>query len=168
MSTGGASVPSVRLIDIQEARNRIHAEILRTPLVLSHAASERAGVPVYLKLESLQRMGAFKVRGALSKVASFTPEERGRGLICASSGNHGLGVAFASARFGARCIVVLPDNANPHKVSLLRKMRAEIVIHGTTSDVRQEKVDQLSQEHGYTQVHPFSDPVLIAGQGTIG
>ncbi len=168
MSSGGASVPSVRLLDIQAARSRIHAEILRTPLVLSDAASERAGVSVYLKLENLQRTGAFKVRGALSKVSNFTAEERRRGLICASSGNHGLGVAYASTRFGARCIVVLPENANPHKVSLLRKMNAEIVNHGTTSDARQEKVDQLSQEYGYTQVHPFADPVLIAGQGTRG
>ncbi len=168
MSSSETSTLPVRLSDVQEARRRISAEILRTPLIFSEAASERAGVPVYLKLENLQRIGAFKVRGALSKITSFTPEERSRGLICASSGNHGLGVAYASKRFDARCIVVLPENASPHKVSLLKKLGAEIVIHGITSDVRQEKVNQLSHEHGYTQVHPFSDPVLIAGQGTIG
>ena len=161
-------VSAVTLEDIRLAQNRIGAKIIRTPLVPSDAASEKAGFPVYLKLESLQRTGAFKVRGALSKLTSFTAEERQRGVICASSGNHGLGVGYASACFGARCIVVLPEDANPHKVSLLRKMGAEIISHGTTSDSRQQKADQLSHEHGYVQVHPFADPVLIAGQGTIG
>ena len=104
----------------------------------------------------------------MNKLSTFTAVERQRGVICASSGNHGLGVAYASARFGARCIVVLPEHANPHKVSLLKKMGGEIVSYGTTSDARQQKVNQLSHEHGYSQVHPFSDPVLIAGQGTIG
>jgi threonine dehydratase len=158
----------VTLKDIRSAKARIEADIIRTPLVLSDAASERAGLPVYLKLENLQRTGAFKVRGALSKLTSFTDQERQRGVICASSGNHGLGVAYASKRFGARCIVVLPENPNPHKVSLLEKLGAEIVCHGITSDSRQEKVDQLASEHRYVQVHPFADPVLIAGQGTIG
>lgn len=137
-------------------------------MVLSDAASERAGVAVHLKLENLQRTGAFKVRGALSKVATLTPEECRRGLVCASSGNHGLGVAYAAARLRVACTVVLPENANPYKVSLLEKLGAKIVKHGTTSDARQEKTSQLAQEYGYTQVHPFSDPVLIAGQGTLG
>jgi threonine dehydratase len=156
------------LEDIRAAQKRIGAEIIRTPLVLSDAASERAGLPVYLKLENLQRTGAFKVRGALSKITRFTPEDLRQGVICASSGNHGLGVAYASARFGGRCIVVLPENANPHKVSLLKNLGAEIVAHGTTSDARQEKVDELAGEHGYKQVHPFADPMIVAGQGTIG
>ena len=168
MISPSTRVPLVTLEDIRAARKRIGAEIIRTPLVLSDAASERAGFPVHLKLENLQRTGAFKVRGALSKITGFTPEDLRQGLICASSGNHGLGVAYASARFGARCIVVLPENANPHKVSLLKKLGAEIVAHGTTSDARQEKVDELVREHGYKPVHPFADPVLVAGQGTIG
>ena len=158
----------VSLGNIRDAARRITPEIIRTPLVLSDEASQRAGLEVCLKLENMQRTGAFKVRGALSKVTSLTPEERRQGLICASSGNHGLGVAYASARFGARCIVVLPENANPHKVSMLRKLGAEIIHCGTTSDVRQHKVDQLSLENGLVQVHPFADPVLIAGQGTVG
>jgi threonine dehydratase len=156
------------LEEIRPAQKRIGAEIIRTPLVLSDAATERAGLPVHLKLENLQRTGAFKVRGALSKITRFTPEELRQGLICASSGNHDLGVAYASARFGAKCIVVLPENANPHKVSLLKKLGAEIVSHGTTSDARQQKADELAREHGYVQVHPFAYPVLVAGQGTIG
>lgn len=159
---------SVTLKDIRSAEKRIEQDIIRTPLVLSEGASGRAGVPTYLKLENLQRTGAFKVRGALSKLTSFTEKERQRGVICASSGNHGLGVAYASSRFGARCLVLLPENPNAHKLALLKKMGAEIVCHGTTSDSRQEKVDQLTREHSYVQVHPFADPVLIAGQGTIG
>jgi threonine dehydratase len=168
MSWPGGEVSAISLEGIRLAQSRIGGMTIRTPLVLSDAASERAGTPVFLKLESLQHTASFKVRGALSKITSFTPEERQRGLICSSSGNHGLGVAYASACFGARCTVVLPENANPHKVSLLRKMGAEIVRQGITSDVRQQKVDQLSQEHSYMQVHPFADPEVIAGQGTIG
>lgn len=159
---------SVSLGKVRDAASRIASEIIRTPLVLSNEASQRAGLEVCLKLENMKRTGAFKVRGALSKVTSLTPEERRQGLICASSGNHGLGVAYASARFGARCIVVLPENANPHKVSMLRKLGAEIIHCGTTSDVRQQKVNQLSLENGLVQIHPFADPVLIAGQGTVG
>ena len=107
----GSEAPrsSIRLSDIKAARDRIAPHIIRTPLILSHAASDLAGVPVYLKLESVQRTGAFKVRGALSKVTSLTIEERQRGLICASTGNHGLGVAYAAAHFGVQCVVVLPE-----------------------------------------------------------
>ncbi len=158
----------VSLPDIHSAESRIAGKIIRTPLVLCDAASERAGRLVYLKLENFQRTGAFKIRGALSKLTTFSAEERRRGVICASSGNHGLGVAYASRCFDIRCTVVLPENASPHKVSLLSKMGAEIVTYGITSDVRQQKVDELSREHGYVQVSPFVDPVLIAGQGTVG
>jgi threonine dehydratase len=168
MSSVATSDIAVTLDNVRAAKNRIASEIIRTPLVLSEGASEQAGVPVYLKLESLQRTGSFKTRGALSKVTSLTSEERQRGLICPSSGNHGLAMAYAAARFGARCIVVLPENPNPLKAALMQKLGAEIICHGTNSDVRQQKVDQLSREHGYTGVHSFADPVLIAGQGTAG
>ncbi|MCL5096496.1 MAG: threonine/serine dehydratase [Candidatus Omnitrophica bacterium] len=124
--------------------------------------------PVYLKLESLQRTGAFKARGALSKATTFSPGELKRGIICASTGNHGLGVAYASACLGARCTVVLPENGNPYKTVLLKQLGAEVLNHGTTSDERQEKVDQLCRERGYSQIHPFADPAVIAGQGTAG
>src|SRR5438093_7273542 len=104
----------------------------------------------------------------LSKVTNLSPKDIQRGLIYASSGNHGLGVAYASARFGARCIVVLPEHANLYKISLLKKLGGDIILCGTTSDVRQQKVDELSLERGFMQIHPFADPVLIAGQGTVG
>lgn len=163
-----SSASSVTLADIQAARSRIAKEIIRTPLTLSDAASQWSGSEVFLKLESLQRTGSFKARGALSKVTGLSPEDRQRGLVCASSGNHGLGVAYAAARLNLRCVVVLPENANPYKVTLLQKLGAEIVKHGITSDVRQEKVRELMQEHGYAEIHPFSDPLTIAGQGTVG
>jgi threonine dehydratase len=162
------SSTSVSIEDIQAAQGRISAEAIRTPLVLSAAASDRARCPVYLKLENLQRTGSFKVRGALNTVMSLTPEERGRGLICASSGNHGLGLAYAAMRFGVPCVVVLPERPNPLKRSLLEKLGADIVEFGINSDIQWEKVQQLSHEKGYTQVHPFSAPKTIAGQGTVG
>ena len=159
---------SISLADVNAARDRISSLIIRTPLVPSPSATDRAGVAVHLKLECFQRTGTFKVRGALSKVTSLTDEQRQAGLICASSGNHGLGVAYAAACFGTRCVVVLPEDVNPHKFALLTKLGAEVVKFGIASDVRQEKVAELSRKHGYTQVHPFSDPVLVAGQGTVG
>lgn len=168
MSVSERTSASVSVEDIQAAQGRIGAEIIRTPLVLSAAASDCAGCPVYLKLECLQRTGSFKVRGALNTVMSLTPEERERGLICASSGNHGLGVAYSATRFGVRCVVVLPESPNPVKRSLLKKLGADIVEFGINSDMQWEKVQQLSQENGYTQVHPFSTPKTIAGQGTVG
>jgi threonine dehydratase len=168
MNTQNTLDDSISFADVIAARDRISGMILRTPLIASDAATERAGMPVHLKLECFQRTGSFKARGALSKVSSLTPEQRQAGLICASSGNHGLGVAYASACFGTRCIVVLPEDVNPHKFTLLKKLGAEIVKFGIASDARQEKVAELSRKHGYTQVHPFSDPVLIAGQGTVG
>lgn len=158
----------VTLTDVKAARERIREEIIRTPLVLCDSVSELAGVPAYLKLENLQRTGAFKVRGAVAKVTSLAPEERQRGLICASSGNHGIGVAYAAGRLGISCVVVLPENASDYKISLLEKYGAQIVKHGIKSDVRQEKVNQLSHERSYTQIPSFADSALIAGQGTIG
>ncbi len=159
---------SVTIGRVKIVRDQISREIIRTPLVLCDSATELAGVTVYLKLEGLQRTGAFKVRGALAKVKSLSPAERRHGLVCASSGNHGIGVAYAAARFGMPCIVVLPENASEHKISLLRKYGAHVLKHGITSDIRQEKVIELSTERHYTQIHSFADPLLIAGQGTIG
>jgi len=168
MSQSTVGVSAVALADIKAAHERIAKEIIRTPLVFSEAASRRAGGLVHLKLENLQRTGTFKVRGALSKVTSLPPEERQRGLVCASSGNHGLGVAYASSRLGVRCVVVLPQNANPDKMSLMKELGAEVVCHGETPDVCQQKADEISREKGYSLLHPFADPALIAGRARWG
>ena len=159
---------TVTLADIQAARGRIAKEIIRTPLAFSEAASKRAGIPVYLKLESLQRTGTFKVRGALSKATSIPPQDRQRGMVCASSGNHGLGVAYAASRVGVPCAVVLPESANPHKMALLKELGAEVICHGATSDICLQKAQEISRQRGYTLIHPFADPYTIAGQGTVG
>src|SRR5579863_2610237 len=137
-------VEAVTLADILAAQERIAEYVVRTPLLLSEAATDRVGLAVHVKLENLQRTGAFKARGAVNKISTLTPEERRAGLICASTGNHGLAVAYAAKRFGCRCIVVLPENANPHKTRLLQKLGAQIVVHGTGSDERQERVNELS------------------------
>lgn len=160
--------PTVTLADVIAAQERIGDYVVRTPLLVNDAASERSGCPVYLKMECLQRTGAFKVRGALNKASTLTPEQQQSGLICASTGNHGLAVAYAAKRLGTRCTVVLPENPNPHKSAMLRNLGAEVILHGIGSDERQMKVDQLSSEHGYAQIAPFSDPAVIAGAGTAG
>jgi threonine dehydratase len=158
----------VTLAHVVAARGRISEYIVRTPLLVSDAASERSGFPVYLKMECLQRTGAFKVRGALNKVSTLTAKQQQSGLICASTGNHGLAVAYAAKRLGTRCTVVLPKNPNSHKSALLRNLGAEVILHGIGSDERQMKVNQLASEHGYAQIAPFSDPAVIAGAGTVG
>ena len=158
----------VTLADVRAARERIAAEITRTPLILSDAASRRAGGPVYFKLENLQRTGSFKVRGALNRAMSLAPPERQRGIVCASSGNHGLGVAYAGSRLGVPRVVVLPQKANPYKVKLLEELGAEVVRDGETSDLCHQTASAIARDKGYTLLHPFADPAVIAGQGTVG
>lgn len=160
--------PPVSPADVLNARSRIAPELVRTPLACCRALSERAGRRVFLKLENVQKTGSFKARGALNKVLSFRDVERRRGLVCASTGNHGLGVAFAAAQAGVPCVVVLPDPPNDCKTRLLENLGARVVTYGTTSDQRQQKVEELVRENGYCEVHPFADPLLIAGQGTVG
>lgn len=159
---------SITLGDVKAARTLIEQYVIRTPTVLCDSLSEELRAPAYLKLENLQRTGAFKVRGAIAKVSTLGPEGRARGIVCASSGNHGIGVAYAARLFKSKCLVVLPENASEYKVSQLEKYGAEILRHGITSDARQLKESQLSRENGFTPVPSFADPVLIAGQGTIG
>ncbi|MCL5670721.1 MAG: pyridoxal-phosphate dependent enzyme, partial [Acidobacteria bacterium] len=155
--TGGVGLESVL-----EARQRIADGLVRTPLVHCPEISQVAGRPVFLKLETLQKTGSFKARGALSKILSLGPLD-GRGLICASTGNHGLGVAYAAARAGAPCLVVMPDPPNAHKAALLEKLGARVVTYGLTSDERQKRVEEMVWTDGYVDIHPFADPILIVG-----
>ncbi|HVA00546.1 MAG TPA: threonine/serine dehydratase [Terriglobia bacterium] len=158
----------VVLKDVVDARQRISTKLIHTPLAHCHAVSEHAGRPVFLKLENMQKTGSFKARGALNKTLSLGNQQRRKGLVCASTGNHGLGVAYAASRAGVPCVVVLPDPPNAYKARLLEKLGARVVMYGTTSDERQEKVDELVRENDYVEIHPFADPMLIAGQGTVG
>jgi threonine dehydratase len=161
----------VTLNDIREAQARLRGVAVRTELI-STPLGEYAGGPdnrkLYLKPENLQPMGAFKLRGAYNKIASLSPEERSRGVITYSSGNHGQGVAYAARAMGAKAVIVMPNNAPALKREAAAAMGAEIVVVGPGSLERQAKAEALAAQHGYVIVPPFNDEQIIAGQGTMG
>jgi threonine dehydratase len=153
---------------IRAAADRIVGEVVRTPLVRSAALSERAGAPVFLKLETRQTTGSFKLRGATNAVLSLPPEARKVGIAAASTGNHGRGLAHAAARQGLRCIVCMSALVPENKVAAIRALGAEIRIVGRSQDDAQGEVDRLVVEEGFTAIPPFDHADVISGQGTIG
>ncbi len=153
---------------IAAARERIRDVLYYSPCQVSHDLSELAGHPIYLKLENLQRTGAFKERGALNRLLQLTPEQRARGVIAASAGNHAQGVAFHAARLGIRARIVMPQPTPLVKVSATRGFGAEVILHGANYDEACEEATRLQQEKQLTFIHPFDDDEVIAGQGTIG
>jgi len=159
---------AVNLQDVLEANRRIRNFVVRTPTYLSVVFSRRTGAEVYLKLESFQPVGVFKVRGAVNKICSLSPSELKKGLVASSSGNHGLSVAYAAKIFGAKAIVVVPENAVQEKVEAIESYGAEVVKHGKDYDEAYSKALEIQKETKTTFVHPFNDPFVIAGQGTIG
>jgi threonine dehydratase len=130
--------------------------------------SELTGFDVRLKAEMFQRTGSYKIRGPLNKFAELTDEERRRGVVCSSAGNHAQGVALAARIYGIKAVVVMAENATPSKVAATRGYGAEVVLHGSIWDEANEKAQQLVRERGLTYIHPFDDLQLIAGQGTLG
>jgi threonine dehydratase len=140
----------------------------RTPLLTSRQLNDMTGYDVYLKAEMFQRTGSYKIRGPLNKFPQLTSEQRRRGVICSSAGNHAQGVALAAAIHGIKAVVVMAENATPSKVAATRGYGAEVVLHGTIWDEANEKAKQLVAEKGYTYIHPFDDEELIVGQGTVG
>lgn len=160
----------VTLSDIREAEARLRGVAVRTELIQSHIheTGDHDGRKLYLKPENLQPIGAFKLRGAYNKIAQLTPEERARGVITYSSGNHGQGVAYAARAMGAKATVVMPNNAPLRKREAAKALGAEIVLVGPGSEERQQKAEELAQQHGYAIVPPFNDEKIIAGQGTMG
>ncbi|HJU14305.1 MAG TPA: threonine ammonia-lyase [Candidatus Nitrosotalea sp.] len=142
--------------------------IRRTPLELSRTFSQMLGSKVYLKSECLQKTGSFKVRGAYAKIATLTAEEKRKGVIAASAGNHAQGVAFASALDGIRCTIVMPVTASPAKVAATRSYGANVVLHGTIYDESWAKAQELSRTTGAKIIHAFDDEAVIAAQGVIG
>lgn len=156
------------LQDVQAAQRRIAPYIVRTPLLRIPALDEALGCQVYLKFEGFQVMGAFKIRGAMNKALSLTPEELGRGLVCASSGNHAQGVACAAQRLNTKAVIVMPTNANPVKLAGVKAFGGEVELVGTLSSQREARAQQLVEEAGMVNVHPYADPYVAAGQGTIG
>ena len=153
--------------DVQAARARIAPHIVRTPLLRVPALDEALGCQVYLKHEGFQAIGAFKIRGALNKALSLSEEELGRGLVCASSGTHAQGGAYAAPKLGAQAVIVMPTNANPVKLAGVQRWGGQVELVGTLSSQREERAAQLVREQGMVEIHPYADPFVAAGQGTL-
>ncbi len=151
----------------EEASAVVKAVTKETKLVYSSYLSERTGNKVYLKPENLQMTGAYKLRGAYYKVSTMTKAERSRGIITASAGNHAQGVAYAAKEFGLKATIVMPTTTPLIKVNRTKNLGAEVILHGDVYDEACEKALQLAKKEGYTFIHPFDDPVVATGQGTI-
>ena len=144
------------------------AVVRKTPLLKSNTFSSMARTNIFLKMESFQKTGSFKVRGAYSKMNSLTVDQCKSGVVAASAGNHAQGVAYAAQKRKIKCNIVMPKNASPAKVAATRSYGANVVLSGNTYDESWETAYSLSSENGYSIIHAFDDPVVIAGQGTIG
>src|SRR5499433_751533 len=156
------------LKDFQEVRARIAQHIKHTPLLTSRQLSEATGFDIRLKAELFQRVGSYKIRGPLNKFALMADEDKRRGVVCSSAGNHAQGVALAARIHGIRAVVCMATNATPAKIAATRAYGAEVVLHGSIWDEANEKAKELVRTDGLTYVHPFDDEQLIAGQGTLG
>jgi len=154
------------LTEIQEARHRIAPCVRRTPLTASAVLSERLKTNVYVKLELFQKTGSFKVRGAFNKALGLKAEERGQGLVAVSGGNHAQAVAYVARTLGLKSVVLMPDSTPANYVDATRGYGAEIKFAANVGTAFAE-VAQYERE-GWAYVHPFDDPVVMAGQGTIG
>ena len=152
--------------DVLEARRRIRPYLARTPMFSYPAINELIGTDVYIKHENYQPVGAFKVRGGINLISQLSQEERARGVIAASTGNHGQSVSYAARLFGVVARIVVPEGANPGKVAAMRGMGAEVIMHGATYDEAKEYCEALAREHGYRYIHSGDEPLLIAGVAT--
>jgi len=155
----------VSLKDIQNARLLLHDIAVRTPLVLCKLPDDQQ---IFIKPENLQPIGSFKLRGAYNKISSLTADERKRGVVAHSSGNHAQGVAFAARALGVKATIVMPSTAPKVKLDATRALGAELVLVGPASEDRIKKAEELEQERGLVPVPPYNDEKIIAGQGTIG
>lgn len=158
------SVPTLR--DVYEAKKTIAPYLPRTPLHFSPGLSEVLDAEVYLKHDEYLALGAFKARGGINFLAHLSQEERQRGVITASTGNHGQSIASACRTFGARALIALPEKANPLKVAAMRALGAELIFHGDSYDEARAHSERLAKEEGYCFVHPSNEPLLISGVGT--
>jgi threonine dehydratase len=159
---------TVKLSDIQDARKILQGIIIPTPILSDERLSNEINAKAFLKAECLQRSGSFKVRGAYNKISRLSTEEKERGVITASAGNHAQGVALAARLHNIKATIVLPEFAPLTKVMATKAQGAEVVMKGASFDEAVEHSRRLQEEHGYTYVHAFDDPLVIAGQGTIG
>jgi threonine dehydratase len=152
--------------DVLAARRRIAAHLRPTPLFRYPALDDLLGTDVHVKHENHQPVGAFKVRGGVNLVAQLSDDERERGLIGASTGNHGQSLAFASRRFGVTARICVPERANPVKLAAMKGLGAELIVRGADFDDARENAERLAGEHGYRYVHSGDEPHLIAGVAT--
>lgn len=159
---------TLTLPDFERVRERIAPHIKRTPLLTSSQLSELTGFDIRMKAELFQRVGSYKIRGPLNKFALMPEDQKRRGVVCSSAGNHAQGVALAARIHGIRAVVCMAANATPSKIAATRGYGAEVVLHGTIWDEANEKAKELVRNEGLTYVHPFDDEQLIAGQGTLG
>jgi threonine dehydratase len=155
------------LQDIQNAADRLRGAVLETPCVESRTLSQITGAQVYLKFENLQFTASFKERGALNKLAQLSPEERARGVVAMSAGNHAQGVAYHAQRLGIHAVIVMPRFTPMVKVERTRGFGAEVVLHGDTLDEAFAHAQELAGSRHLVFVHPYDDPAIIAGQGTV-
>lgn len=158
----------LELRDIEHAQRVLAAIIHPTPLLLSRTFSQLTGSEVYLKAENTQRTGSFKIRGAYVKIQSLSPEDRARGVIAASAGNHAQGVAVAATIAGIRSIVVMPETASLAKVTATKSYGAEVILKGSSYGEAFSYAQKLQRERGLVLIHPFDDWKVMAGQGTVG
>ena len=156
-----------KLYEFMEARERLGTIIEKTKLIHSTVFSEESGNDIYIKPENLQKTGSFKIRGAYNRIAKLTEDEKSRGVIAASAGNHAQGVAFGAQKLGIKATIVMPKHTPLIKVEATKKYGAEVILHGDVYDDAYNKAKELQAEYGYTFVHPFDDEDVIEGQGTI-
>ena len=155
------------LREFEEASEIVKRVTNETKLVYSDYFSEKTGNKVYLKPENMQFTGAYKVRGAYYKISTLNDDERARGLITASAGNHAQGVAYAAKCFGVKATIVMPTTTPLIKVNRTKSYGADVVLHGDVYDEACEHAYKLAEDKGYTFIHPFDDPAVATGQGTI-
>ena len=158
--------PTITLADVLEARRRISPHLRATPLYPYAGLDELVGAEVWVKHENHQPVGAFKVRGGVNLVSQLSEGERSRGLIAASTGNHGQSIAYAARLHGVTARICVPEAANPVKLAAMRALGAELIEHGKDFDAAREHCESLAAKHGYRYVHSGNEPLLIAGVGT--
>ena len=158
----------VTLQDVYQARQRIAGLAIRTPLIDSPRLAELVGAAVHLKAESLQRTGSFKIRGAANCMLGLTAEQRSRGVITVSTGNHGRAVSYVARQLGIHAVVCMSTRVPPDKAEAIKRLGAETVLHGSSYDDAERHALRLQEARGLTMIDPFDDPLIVAGQGTIG
>jgi len=161
-------ISDVTMLDVYLARQRIASIAKRTPLIRSPLLAQHIGASVYLKLENIQETGAFKLRGAANKILSLTADEKARGVIAFSSGNHGLAVSYVARQLGVKAVICISKRVPSTKVNAIKRLGAEIVVCGESQDEAEEHAFQMQKEQGLTMINPSDGPFVIAGQGTIG